>query len=110
MTATTTTAPAATLAEAIKAGAAGTVFTFTKDLTFINTRWASRKAGAHFVLGTLSESGYTFSAYNTLTGRWDDMMAESWIFEATRVIGVLSPASGCTCTCEGCEDCEDCEG
>ncbi len=65
----------------------GTVVTFTRDLTFMGPRWTERKVGTHFIIGALSESGYTFSAYNTRMGRWDDMMAESWLFEYMRVIG-----------------------
>jgi hypothetical protein len=66
----------------------GTVVTFTRDLSATQgPRWAHRIPGTHFVVGSLSESGYTFSAYNTRTGRMDDVMAETWIFDMLRVIG-----------------------
>jgi hypothetical protein len=69
--------------------APGTVFTFVKDLTFLGERWADRRPGIHFVVIGLSESGYTFSAANTSTGRTDDLMAESWVFNAARIVGRL---------------------
>jgi hypothetical protein len=84
---------------------AGTVFTFVKDLTFLNPRWSERSVGTHFVVGGLSESGYTFSSLNTRTGKRDDMMAESWVFEHMRII----PAAGAApveCLCES--DCGAC--
>lgn len=65
----------------------GTVFTFTRDMTNLNSRWINRTPGTHFVVGCVSESGYTFSALNTRTGRRDDMMAENWVFAAMRIIG-----------------------
>lgn len=66
----------------------GTVVTFTHDHSAIlGPRWVDRKLGTHFVIGSLSESGYTFSAFNTRTGRRDDIMAETWIFEILRVVG-----------------------
>jgi hypothetical protein len=71
----------------------GTVFVFTEDLTYLTPRWASRRPGVHFIVGGLSDSGYTFSAYNTATGRRDDIMAEPWVFKRTRVIGTI-PADG----------------
>jgi hypothetical protein len=83
---------------------AGTVFTFTKDLTFINSRWTERTVGTHFVVGGLSESGYTFSAFNTRTGRRDDMMAEGYVFEAMRIIAGPAAAPDCECACE-CDVC-----
>ena len=79
---------------------AGTVFTFTKDLTFLGARWANRSMGTHFVVGGISESGCTFSSLNTRTGRRDDMMAEGWVFENMRIIsGPIAPAE-CECLCE----------
>lgn len=65
---------------------AGTVFTFTEDLTFISSRWTERTPGTHFVVGGLSESGATFSALNTRTGRWDDLMVDCWAYRAVRII------------------------
>lgn len=55
----------------IKDITAGTVLTFTRDLTFLGPRWSDRAVGTHFVIGGFSESGYTFSALNTRTGRRD---------------------------------------
>lgn len=69
----------------------GTVFTFAEDPGFMGAFMASRRPGVHFIVGRLSESGYTFSAYNTTTQRWEDMMAEGWVFESTRVIGHFRP-------------------
>lgn len=68
--------------------APGTVFTFTRDLSAIlGPRWTNRIPGTHFVVtGGLSESGYTFSCFNTRTQRHDDMMAESWVYAMLRII------------------------
>jgi len=65
----------------------GTVLVFTRDLTFLGPRWTQRTPGTHFVVLGRSESGYTFGALNTRTGRRDDLMAESWVLENMRVIG-----------------------
>lgn len=65
----------------------GTVYTFVKNMTFLDCRWASRTPGTHFVVVGMSESGYTFGSINTRTGRRDDTMAESWVFEAMRIVG-----------------------
>lgn len=67
----------------------GTVITFTEDLTFLGPRWAQRTPGTHFFVFGLSESGYTFAALNTRTGRPDDIMAEDWVFKALRIIPAM---------------------
>jgi hypothetical protein len=77
----------------------GTVVMFTRDLTFLGPRWDTRAMGTHFVIGGLSESGYTFSALNTRTGRMDDMMAETWVFEALRVVGRIPQEEEEECHC-----------
>lgn len=78
----------------IKDIAEGTVFTFTRDLTGLGPRWTNRTVGTHFIVGGLSESGYTFSAYNTRIQRWDHIMAETWIFEAMRIIPTSTDEKG----------------
>lgn len=80
------------------------VFTFTRDLTHLGGQFRNFRPGVHFIVGELSESGYTFSAFDTSRQRWTDFMAEGWVFEETRVIGVIPAAEECACEreCSAC--------
>lgn len=66
------------------------VFTFTRDLTFLGGRWASRVPGVHFVVHGLSSSGWCLDVTNTATGRRDGIMLGS-LEGSVRVVGPDTP-------------------
>jgi hypothetical protein len=67
---------------------AGTVITFTSDVTFISPFWTDLAVGTHLLVESLTPSGYHVRVLNTRTGRHDYVpIHEAWVLTRLRIIG-----------------------